>query len=319
MADFNPIGQIGGLVRRLPSAVGTVSNFFLPGVGTIAQKYGNKKTLQNIPVGKLTEGAAIVGGLGASIAGGLTSEVGVGIPLAAGGMALTSAAHNLGNEAQYHWNQLMGQVSPQALNGIQTGKYGPTDWNPSANPTTQRGSQQASDRSYQQEKANIAQQAAQNPLFQKYQVADLAKQYGAAKGADRERLGLQIWAQTHGNLAAKLAPGQTGYAEAMSAPGLSNAGTPIKALPLPSFNFAPGSVNLAPAEMQQTFGTTIPGVGMVSATPTYFQQQAQQTPFTPEEMANIYTGKQLNYDPRAINQTSDQRNALLSQYRQMGL
>jgi hypothetical protein len=122
------------------------------------------------------------------------------------------------------------------LNGIRTGKYGPTDWEPQSWMSAQRSSQQApsarsvpssplastgspAERAYAAEKERAQQLTAQDPLFKKYQIADLTKQYNTATGDDRERIGLQIWAQTNPRLAAKLRPGQIGYAEMQAAPG----------------------------------------------------------------------------------------------------
>ena len=128
-----------------------------------------------------------------------------------------------------------------SLNGIQTGKYGPTDWNLQSWMTAQRSGQQTpqaaalsarsvpssslastgspAERAYAAEKERAQQLTAQDPLFKKYQIADLTKQYNAATGDERERIGLQIWAQTNPDLAANLRPGQTGYAEMQAAPG----------------------------------------------------------------------------------------------------
>ena len=320
MAPFN-FGQVGGLLQKLPSAAEAVGNFFVPGASTLAKKYGNKQTLQNIPVGKIAEGAAGVTGIGAGIVGGLTSEAGVGIPLVIGGTALSAAAHNIGNEVQYGWNRLMGQSGPQPLNGIQTGKYGSTDWNPSANPAAKRGEQQAADRAYQAHVSSMAQQTAQNPLFQKYQVADLTKQYNtAASPAEKQRIGLEIWAQTNPLLAAKLKSGQTGYAEAQAAPGLSNAGgSPLGALPMPTTHFDATSAVSTPMTMdyQQTFGTPIPGVGMVSTTPQVFNPGAVQQPLS-EGMIKASYGQQLFSSPDFAKVAKD--SAFLRQaYMQQGL
>lgn len=79
--------------------------------------------------------------------------------------------------------------------------------------------QAESERAYAAEKTRVQQLTAQDPLLKKYQVADLTKKYNAATGDERERIGLQIWAQTNPDLAANLRPGQTGYAEMQSAPG----------------------------------------------------------------------------------------------------
>lgn len=74
-----------------------------------------------------------------------------------------------------------------------------------------------SERAYLEEKRRATQLAEQDPLAKKYRVADLTKAYNAAKGEEKERLGLEIWATTNPQLAQKLRPGQTGYTEATSA------------------------------------------------------------------------------------------------------
>jgi len=74
------------------------------------------------------------------------------------------------------------------------------------------------ERAYQDEKRRATQLSEQDPLFKKYQVADLTKAYNAAKTPEeKEKLGLQIWATTNPQLAQKLKPGQLGYSEANTA------------------------------------------------------------------------------------------------------
>ena len=75
----------------------------------------------------------------------------------------------------------------------------------------------AGKREYEAEKSRVAQLTEQDPLFKKYQVAELSKQYNAAKGDEREKIGMQIWAQTNPQLAAKLRPGATGYSDVSTA------------------------------------------------------------------------------------------------------
>lgn len=205
------------------------------------------------------------------------------------------------------------------LNGIQTGKYGPTDWNPSANPLVKRGEQQAADRNYQAEKARIAQQTAQNPLFQKYQVADLTKQYNTASSpAEKQRIGLEIWAQTNPLLAAKLKSGQVGYAESRTAPGMSNAGgMPISGLPMPTTQFDLTNAVSTPSTMEQNFGTPVPGFGMVSATPQVFNPGAVQGPLSDGMIQSSYQ-QQLLSAPDFAKAAKD--SAFLRQaYQQQGL
>ena len=74
--------------------------------------------------------------------------------------------------------------------------------------------QQAADRAYQAEKSRVAQLAAQDELAKKYNVADLTKAYNTASTPEeKEKIGLQIWATSNPQLAAKLKPGQLGYEE----------------------------------------------------------------------------------------------------------
>lgn len=75
----------------------------------------------------------------------------------------------------------------------------------------------AGEREYQAEKSRVAQLTEQDPLFKKYQIAELSKQYNAAKGDEREKIGMQIWAQTNPALARKLKPGATGYSDVSTA------------------------------------------------------------------------------------------------------
>jgi hypothetical protein len=177
------------------------------------------------------------------------------------------------------------------------------------------------DRNYEVEKARIAQQTAQNPLFQKYQVADLTKQYNtAASPAEKQRIGLEIWAQTNPLLAAKLKSGQMGYAESRTAPGMSNAGgSPLGGLPMPTNQFDATSAVSTPMTMdyQQTFGTPIPGVGMVSTTPQVFNPGAVQQPLS-EGMIKASYGQQLFSAPDFAKVAKD--SAFLRQaYMQQGL
>ena len=97
------------------------------------------------------------------------------------------------------------------------------------------------ERAYQQEKARVTQMTEQDPMFKKYQVAELSKQYNAAKGDEREKIGMQIWAATNPTLAKKVPSGQVGYQTSASMFG------------------------------SQAFGTDVPGV-----TETIYSQTGQQ-------------------------------------------
>lgn len=112
------------------------------------------------------------------------------------------------------------------------------------------------DRTYKQEASRVAQLTEQDPLFKKYQVADLTKAYNAAATPEeKERIGLQIWATTNPELAKRVKPGQVGYQTSAAMKG------------------------------SQVFGTDVPGI-----TETMYQQASQaaglpsNVPFTPGAM-----------------------------------
>ena len=156
-------------------------------------------------------------------------------------------------------------------------------------------------------------------LFQKYQVADLTKQYNtAANPAEKQRIGLEIWAQTNPLLAAKLKSGQVGYTESRSAPGMSNAGgLPIGGLPMPTTQFNAAADVSTPGTMEQTFGTPVPGYGMVSATPMVFNPGAPQGPIT-DGMIQASYGQQLLTSPDFAKAAKDSM-FLRRAYQQQGL
>jgi hypothetical protein len=131
------------------------------------------------------------------------------------------------NELQYIGKELLGGRIPYSkpLNAIETGKYGPTDWNPSANPrrvpTALVLPSGAADRAYQQELSRTAQLTAQDPELQRYERARSMAKTQEEMNAVRDE-GMRIWAAKHGGLAAKVKPGSTGY-EAIQ--GASNPAT----------------------------------------------------------------------------------------------
>lgn len=341
MAPFN-LGSIGSLFKNLPGLG------YVYGAGQAGYHAAKGQPVRGLVSGALTAGGAALEATGAGTAGTV-----VGIPAGAaaiaGGLGLQALSEAAGNEAQYRFNQLFGgskkpgtdrQVGTQAvLNGkpvYWAGKdYG---WqqlsgqgsSATLNALNAPGVQgrfiqdkppggSPADRAYHEEAINAAQQTAQNPLFQKYQVADLTKQYNEAKTPEqRENIGMQIWAQTNPTLAAKLKAGQTGYAQAQIAPGMSNAGGAlINALPIPTDNFNAATAMQTPMTMSQPFGSAIPGVGMVSATPQAMSTADYSKAFTtPMDMANIYKGYALNTDPSVTNIPQDQRRWLINQYNQ---
>jgi hypothetical protein len=118
--------------------------------------------------------------------------------------------------------------------------------------------QAPADRAYQQEKARVAQMTEQDPMFKKYQVAELSKQYNAAKGDEREKIGMQIWAQTNPELAAKLRPGATGYSDVATAfQKLSPVGNFAGSMAPSNFTMPAVDSNTMPT-IEQAFGASAP-------------------------------------------------------------
>ena len=83
------------------------------------------------------------------------------------------------------------------------------------------------ERSYQQEKARVTQMTEQDPMFKKYQVAELTKAYNTASPEEKNKIGLQIWAATNPTLAKKVPAGQVGYQTSASMFGSQAFGTDI--------------------------------------------------------------------------------------------
>jgi hypothetical protein len=174
------------------------------------------------------------------------------------------------------------------------------------------------ERARQAEIASVAQQTAQNPLFKKYQVAELTKQYNTAKNpAEKERIGLQIWAQTNPDLAGKLKSGQVGYTESRTVPGITNTTPlPIGGLPMPStgFNVATAMSNLGTPE--QVYGTPVAGFDAAAA-PMAYNPNAMQSPVTDSAIQAAY-GQQLLATPDFAKALMDKA-FLQRAYREQGL
>ena len=191
----------------------------------------------------------------------------------------------LGNEMRYATNELSQGRNPydKPLNGIQTGKYGPTDWNPSANPLASVPSGGAGDRAYQQEKARVTQMTEQDPMFKKYKVAELTKAYNTASPEEKNKIGLQIWATTNPELAAKLKPGQTGYQEAYDLLGTQTLGTgqPVST----KVNFEQSTEKAGaptpelPTGFAQAYTNPVPNFGMgINMQQTAYAPEGQSAP-----------------------------------------
>ena len=295
----NAIGAIGSLIKKLPS-----NKTATEGLQTI-------NSLAN-------RGMAASATIGSSLQSQFNQFFGGG-QKPDGGRAIGTQAVLNGKPvywAGYGWQQQTGQGTSATLNALNApGVQNRFIQDRIAAP--HGGTPE--ERAHKENAINAAQQAANNPLFQKYQVADLTKQYNEAKTPEqRQSIGLQIWAQTNPQLAAKLKQGQVGYVEAQSAPGMSNAGGNLfSSLPMPSANFSTALSMEPPVTMNQPYSTSLPGVNMVSYNPMAFDTQTNADMYkNPIDMGKIMAGAALNTDPRAMNITQDQRRALINQYNQ---
>ena len=166
----------------------------------------------------------------------------------------------------------------------------------------------AGKREYEAEKSRVAQLTEQDPLFKKYQVAELSKQYNAAKGDEREKIGMQIWAQTNPQLAAKLRPGATGYSDVSTA--FQNL-SPLKGV-MPQYSaqtsFTPptGDVGTMPTA-EQNYNIKIPeGIipGMDTSAVTTAVDPGAFSQMSPTDITKYLTDPVKAYAPtEKINQT----------------
>jgi hypothetical protein len=131
------------------------------------------------------------------------------------------------------------------------------------------------DRAYQQEKARVTQMTEQDPMFKKYQVAELTKAYNTASPEEKNKIGLQIWAATNPTLANKVPPGQVGYQTSASMFGSQAFGTDVPGVTETSYSQI-GQQEGVPG------GVQFPGSEQATKMPTFnMGADAQQLGVTP--------------------------------------
>ena len=139
------------------------------------------------------------------------------------------------------------------------------------------------ERAYQQEKARVTQMTEQDPMFKKYKVAELTKAYNTASPEEKNKIGLQIWATTNPELAAKLKPGQTGYQEAYDLLGTQTLGTgqPVST----KVNFEQSTEKAGaptpelPTGFAQAYTNPVPNFGMgINMQQTAYAPEGQSAP-----------------------------------------
>jgi len=320
MAPLN-IGQINGMFRKIQSAgptalnplatrnpntlLGKVGKFFNPLNPTNFAGYLAEPVISSVvpePMrGTVRAGLYTPGGLPTKILGGSLYDMFLNQSNA--GVGLADGTLQANDPAAYSRLQQLGTAKNSKSN---------------PEPRLNIPGDGPQERARQAELSSVAQQTAQNPLFKKYQVAELTKQYNtAANPAEKERIGLQIWAQTNPDLAGKLKSGQVGYTESRTVPGIANATPlPIGGLPMPStgFNVAAAMSNLGTPE--QVYGTPVAGFD-AAATPMAYNPNAMQSPVTDSAIQASY-GQQLLATPDFAKALRDKA-FLQRAYREQGL
>jgi len=180
------LAGLGGLFNRFVAAPLTGAALFNQGRSGSVLNQG----LQSIPSTRKTDAGRALGNV-------LGNEMRY-----MGGQLQRGSLPYLGNEMRYVTNELTQGRNPygKPLNAIQTGKYGPTDWNPNANPLASVTSNDAADRAYQQELSRTAQLTAQDPELLRYERDRAAAKTQEEMNSVRD-MGLAMWQERYGKTA----------------------------------------------------------------------------------------------------------------------
>jgi len=190
-----------------------------------------------------------------------------------------------------------------------------------AQPTVavQTNTTPAGEREYQAEKSRVAQLTEQDPLFKKYQIAELSKQYNAAKGDEREKIGMQIWAQTNPDLARNLKPGATGYSDVATAfQKLSPVGNIAGGMAPGNFTMPAVDASTMPT-VGQAFGANAPQVNIPGMDTSALQSSVAAGAFTqplPKNITDYLTNPVQAYAPSADTIDEKQRQLIAQAYNQ---
>ena len=259
------LAGLGGLFNRFVTAPLTGAVLFNQGRSGSALNQG----LQSIPSTRKTDAGRALGNV-------LGNEMRyMGSQLQRGSLPY------LGNEMRYATNELSQGRNPygKPLNGIQTGKYGPTDWNPNANPLASVTSNGAADRAYQQELSRTAQLTAQDPGLQRYEKDRAAAKSQEEMNAVRD-MGLAMWQEKYG----KTPMGQPGGAIGSFNPLMQS-----------TFGYQTG---MAPADIAQTI-----------TNPAAIPVGPGEAPYQTDDLGTRALAE-TGYDPAAFGVTPEQIEAI---------
>jgi hypothetical protein len=177
----------------------------------------------------------------------------------------------------------------------------------------------AGKREYEAEKSRVAQLTEQDPLFKKYQIAELSKQYNTAKGDERENIGMQIWAQTHPEMAARLKPGATGYSSVATAfQNLSPVGNLAGGMAPGNFTMPAVGASTMPT-VEQAFGANAPQVNIPGMDTSALQSSVAAGAFNqplPKNITDYLTNPVQAYAPSAESIDEKQRQLITQAYNQ---
>jgi hypothetical protein len=210
-------------------------------------------------------------------------------------------------------------LNPAGYQGYDQLPARPAGMNTAQPTVTTTDKSPAGEREYQAEKSRVAQLTEQDPLFKKYQVAELSKQYNAAKGDERERIGMQIWAQTNPKLAGRLQPGATGYSDVATAfQKLSPVGNIAGGMAPGNFTMPAVDASTMPT-VGQAFGANAPQVNIPGMDTSALQSSVAAGAFTqplPKNITDYLTNPVQAYAPSAENIDEKQRQLLIQTYNQ---
>ena len=255
----NSLNQIGPAIDR------TVSNILPPSIRNPLNQFASEQEKQGLG-GALTWASGPLALLAAPlIPNTQLQKANAGtLPPDAGGRAYGTQA-TLNDKPVVWAGKDYGWQSPKTGSATMNALNSPGTQSRFIQDAAPASSGSPADRAYAAEKERARQLTEQDPLFKKYQVAELSKQYNAATGDERERIGMQIWAQTNPQLAAKMKPGQTGYSDVATA--FQNL-SPITGIAgkMPASSFAMPAASAMPG-IEQTYGANILPSGITGFNP----------------------------------------------------
>jgi hypothetical protein len=265
VSSLNPSGIENALNQVGPAIDRTVSNIIPPSIRNPLNQFASEQEKQGLG-GALTWASGPLALLAAPlIPNTQVQKANTGtLPPDAGGRAYGTQATLNGKPVVWAGKDY-GWQSPKTGSATMNALNSPGAQSRFIQDTAPASPGSPADRAYAAEKERARQLTEQDPLFKKYQVAELSKQYNAATGDEREKIGMQIWAQTNPQLAAKMKPGQTGYSDVATA--FQNL-SPITGIAgkMPASSFAMPAASAMPG-IEMNYGASVLPAGITGFNP----------------------------------------------------